>query len=180
MTAVGDGDGPAKPAKKRKFWQRWLVDPIVKQLTQGVTPGKIALSLAIGSALALFPILGTTTTLCFLAGITLGLNQPIMQAINALCTFIYFPLILVFVRFGDHLTGSAPSNLNIPEMISAFAHHPKDFFQKFGIIGLHGILAWVVVAPFWISLIYFGSLPPLRAAARRIGSSKAAAPVHAD
>jgi uncharacterized protein (DUF2062 family) len=156
-------------APKRKFWQRWLVDPIVRQLTQGVTPGKIALSLAVGSALALFPILGTTTALCFLAGILLSLNQPIIQGVNALCTFIYFPLIVVFVRFGDRLTGAPPSSLNIPAMISLFSHHPGQFFREFGVTGLHAMLGWIVVAPFWIALIYFLSLPGLRVAARRIG-----------
>src|SRR5580658_10551617 len=102
---------PAAPAEvpRRRFWQRWLVDPVLRQLTQGVTPQKISLTIAIGSALALFPILGTTTWLCVLAGITLGLNQGIIQGVNALCTFAYFPLIVVFVRFGDALSGSPRS-----------------------------------------------------------------------
>ena len=149
------------------------MDPVVKQLTQGSRRRRSQLSLAIGSALALFPILGTTTTLCVLAGIFLGLNQPIIQGVNALCTFIYFPLIIVFVRFGDRLTGSQPSNLNIPQMISVFTHHPGDFMRQFGVIGLHAILGWAVVAPFWIPLIYFLALSPLRAAASRIRKPQA-------
>ena len=74
------------PAATRRFWQRWLVDPVTRQLTQGVTPEKVSLTIAVGSALALFPILGTTTWLCVLAGIALGLNQAIIQGVNALCT----------------------------------------------------------------------------------------------
>ena len=88
--------GPADPPRNRRFWQRWLVDPVARQLTQGVTPQKVALSLAVGSALALFPILGTTTALCLVAGVALGLNQPIIQGVNALCTFVYFPLLYPF------------------------------------------------------------------------------------
>jgi uncharacterized protein (DUF2062 family) len=160
-------EGPKKVGR-RKFWQRWLVDPVMKQLTQGVTPTKIALSLAVGSALALFPILGTTTALCTLAGILLGLNQPIIQGMNALCMFIYFPLLVVFVRLGDMLARAAPSSLDIPLMISLFAHHPREFFREFGVTGLHAILGWVTVAPFWMVLIYFLTLPALRVAARRI------------
>ena len=164
---------PERPntVRKRKFWQRWLVDPITKQLTQGVTPPKIALSLAVGSALALFPILGTTTALCILAGITLGLNQPIIQSMNALCFFVYFPLMVVFIRLGDALTGAPSSSLNIPLMTSLFAHHPREFFREFGVTGLHAMLGWVVVAPFWIVLVYFLALPALRAAARRISKA---------
>ncbi len=157
--------------RNRRFWQRWLVDPIMRQLTQGVTPAKIALSLAVGSALALFPILGTTTALCILAGITLGLNQPIIQGVNALCFLVYFPLMVAFIRLGDTLTGASASSLNIPLMISMFGHHPREFFREFGVTGLHAILGWVVVAPIWITLIYFITLPALRAAAQRISKA---------
>jgi uncharacterized protein (DUF2062 family) len=159
---------PAAPPRKRKFWQRWLVDPVLRQLTQGVTPQKISLSLAVGSALALFPILGTTTTLCIVAGVALGLNQPIIQGVNALCTFIYFPLIYAFVRLGDTLARSGKSDLNIPVMISLATHNPRDFIHQFGVTALHAMLGWVVVAPFWIPLVYFVALKPLELAARRI------------
>ena len=152
------------------MWRRWLVDPVARQLTQGVTPQKISLTIAVGSALALFPILGTTTTLCLLAGIFFGLNQPIIQGVNALCTFAYFPLIFVFVRFGDALSGSPRSTVNLPFMISLFTHHPVDFFRQFGVTALHAILGWAVVAPVWIPLVYLLALPPLRAAARRVAS----------
>jgi uncharacterized protein (DUF2062 family) len=155
-------------AGRRKFWQRWFVDPVVKQLTQGVTPQKIALSLAIGSALALFPILGTTTTLCVIAGIAMKLNQPIIQGVNALCTFIYFPLMLAFVRIGDAIAGGPASNLNIPVMISMATHQPKEFLAKFGVTALHAMLGWVVVMPLWLPAIYFLALPPLRVASRRL------------
>jgi uncharacterized protein (DUF2062 family) len=163
---------PAQAPRKRKFWQRWLVDPIARQLTQGVTPQKISLSLAVGSALALFPILGTTTTLCIIAGVTLGLNQPIIQGVNALCTFIYFPLIYAFVRLGDVLAGSSRSDLDIPVMMRLFAHNPRDFLHQFGVTALHAILGWAVVAPFWIPLVYVVTLNPLQAMARRIRRRK--------
>lgn len=166
MTAAPPPAPPAPP--RRKFWQRWVVDPVGKQLTQGVTPEKISLSIAVGSALALFPILGTTTTLCIVAGIVLGLNQPIIQGVNALCTFVYFPLLLAFVRLGDRVLRSAPSSLNIPLMISTFTHHPGQFFRQFGSTALHAILGWAVVAPFWTVAVYLALLPTLRAAARRV------------
>ena len=157
---------------ERGFWQRWVRDPIVKQLTQGVSPEKIALTFAVGSAFALFPILGTTTTLCLLVGILLGLNQPIIQAINALCIFVYFPLIVVFVRLGDALSGTARSTLDVPLMLSAFSHGPREFLHQFGTTGLHAILGWAVVAPFWIPAVYIVALGPLRATALRIGRQR--------
>jgi uncharacterized protein (DUF2062 family) len=141
----------------------------MRQLTQGVTPQKLALSIAVGSALALFPILGTTTTLCIVAGIALGLNQPVIQGVNLLCTFVYFPLIVAFVRLGDAIAGSGSSSLDIPRMMALATHHPRQFLQQFGVTALHAMLGWVVVAPLWIPLIYMITLPTLRAAAGRLG-----------
>lgn len=155
-------------APKRAFWQRWAVEPIRKQLTQGVSPGKIALSIAVGSALAFFPILGTTTTLCLLAGVLLGLNQPILQGINALCAIAYFPLLIAFVRLGEHLTGAGATSLNIPVMYALAYHHPGEFFRQFGVTALHAMLGWAVVAPFWTVGLFYLLLPTLRAAERRI------------
>jgi uncharacterized protein (DUF2062 family) len=155
-------------ALRRKFWHRWLIDPIHQQLTQGVSPEKIALTLALGSALALFPVLGTTTLLCLTAGVVLSLNQPILQAINALCGFIWIPLLVAFVHLGDILTGSSSSSVNVSRMFSLFRQHPGQFFQQFGVTALHGILGWTVTAPFWIPLVYFAVRGPLRAAAIRL------------
>jgi uncharacterized protein (DUF2062 family) len=157
----------AEPAPRPPFWRRWLVDPVVRQLTQGVSPQKIALTLAVGSALAIFPILGTTTTLCVIAGVCLGLNQAIIQGVNALCTFVYFPLLYAFVRLGDRVAGSSGAGLDIPLMISLSTHHPGQFLSRFGVTALHAALGWALTAPAWVALVYFGSLRPLRIAAAR-------------
>jgi uncharacterized protein (DUF2062 family) len=141
----------------------------MRQLTQGVTPKKLALSIAVGSALALFPILGTTTTLCVIAGVALGLNQPVIQGVNLLCTPVYFPLIVAFVRLGDAMAGSGSSSLDVPLMTALATHHPRQFMQQFGVTALHAMLGWAVVAPLWIPLVYMIALPPLRAAASRLG-----------
>jgi uncharacterized protein (DUF2062 family) len=160
--------------RRRKFWHRWLIDPIHRQLTQGVSPEKIALTLAVGSALALFPILGTTTLLCLTAGIVLSLNQPILQAINALCGFIWIPLLVAFVRLGDILTRHSSAGVDIRGMFSLFRQHPGEFFERFGVTALHGIIGWGVAAPIWVPLVYFGTRIPLRAAALRLKQRQAA------
>ena len=49
---------------KEGFFYRRLVRPVLELLRQGVTPEKIALSLTLGVALGVFPVLGSTTALC--------------------------------------------------------------------------------------------------------------------
>jgi uncharacterized protein (DUF2062 family) len=52
---------PGAPSRS-SFWQRRIVAPIKAQLTQGVTPDRLALTLGVGTACSLFPFLGFTST----------------------------------------------------------------------------------------------------------------------
>lgn len=132
------------------------------QLTQGVTPDKIALTIAVGSTLALFPILGTTSLLCLIAGIILRLNQPIIQAVNWLCAPIHIPLIFYCVHLGEKLFGSPHTKLKLHELASLLWEHPLLFAQKFGLTGFHACIVWAMAAPFWILIVYYVSRAIIR------------------
>ncbi len=67
---------------KRGFFHRRVVAPIVALLTQEITPEKLALSLAFGIVLGIFPVLGSTTVLCAAAALVFGLNLPAIQLVN--------------------------------------------------------------------------------------------------
>ena len=154
----------------RSFWKRRIVDPIVAQLTQGVTPEKIAITLAVGSALALFPILGSTTLLCFLVGIALKLNQPIVQTINQALWPAQIPSIFFCIRLGERLFRTPPVSLNLRAMTQLFWDHPAQFLSQFGATALHAVAAWLLLAPFATIILYFAVRPLVRAAARlRVG-----------
>ncbi len=174
---------PAKPAvPTRSFWQRHVSDPILSQLKQGVTPDKIALTLAIGSALALFPIIGTTALLCLLVGIILQLNQPIIQAVNLLFTPLHIPFIIYCIYLGEKLFGGHYVKFNLHEFSRLLWDDPALFAQRFGLIGLHACIIWAIAAPFWIALIYYTSRTTLRemARVRALTLAKMVAPIVVD
>jgi uncharacterized protein (DUF2062 family) len=172
-------ENPQSDGGPRTPWQRHVIDPIATQLTQGITPEKIALTLSVGSALALFPIFGTTTLLCLLAGIVLKLNQPIIQLVNMLCATIHFPLIVCFFRMGHWMFGVPYDHIGVGmmhHMLDTFWEDPARFVERFGVDALHAIAAWAVLAPFWMLATYFFSLPVLKEALRRRIVVVAAAP----
>jgi uncharacterized protein (DUF2062 family) len=149
---------------KRTFWQRRVRDPIVAQLTQGITPEKIALTIAVGSSLGLFPLLGTTTILCFLIGMALRLNQPIIQLINQAMWPVHVPAIFWCVRFGEFIFGAEHVNLRL--MRRLLHEHPEQFFQQFGTTAIHAVVAWAIMAPFYIATVYYIALPVTRSIQR--------------
>ena len=160
----------APSAPVRNLWQRRVVDPVLAQLTQGITPEKIALTIAVGSALALFPMLGVTTLFCFIAGIILRLNQPIIQVVNYLCTPVHVPLIFYFWHLGEKAFGAPHVKMHFRETAEVMWHllltEPATFFHRFGVLVLHAGVVWAVIAPFWIFLIYHIARITLREFAR--------------
>jgi uncharacterized protein (DUF2062 family) len=183
VSPSGQQPSPASPslesaaapaATRRNFWQRRLLDPVVAQLTQGITPQKISLTFAVGSAFALFPILGTTTALCTAAAILLKLNQPLIHVINQLLWIAYFPVMYVCIRFGETLLGAPPVVFDIARMNDLFWNSPRAFLEQFGSTALHAVVAWCVLAPLFGTALYFITLPLTRRLARRKAPATAA------
>ena len=70
--------------RRPSLWRRWVVNPVVQQLTQGTSPAKIAQATAYGVTLGIFPIIGSTTLLSLLVGIPLKLNPLAMKLLAIL------------------------------------------------------------------------------------------------
>ena len=98
---------------KQSFLYRKLILPLADLLRQGITPEKIALSLAIGICLGVFPVLGSTTALCALAAIVFRLNLPAIQLVNYLVYPLQLALIIPFIRFGEVLFGAPHVSLSL-------------------------------------------------------------------
>ena len=65
--------------KQAPWWKRWFIHPILKQLTQGISADKIAWTIAVGCSLGIFPIMGTTSLVCFAAASVETYRQPDKQ-----------------------------------------------------------------------------------------------------
>ena len=148
------------------FWRRRIRDPLVSLLAQGLTPERLALSLALGLVLGLFPILGATTLLCLAAGFAFRLNHVALQLANHLAYPLQLPLIPVFVRLGEGLAGARHVTFDPRVLVRQLERDPAGFVREFGLTGLHGALGWSVVAPLLL-LALFLALRPL---VRRLGA----------
>lgn len=170
--AAGHGPGPVTaPVPEPGFWQRRVVEPILAQLRQGITPQKVALTLALGGVLGIFPILGATTALCAVAGIWLRLNQPLIQLVNYLVYPLQLVLLLPFYRAGETLFGQPHVPIfSVGELMERFAAGPGQFLLDYGMVGVYGIVVWLLVAPPLAALAYFALRPVLA------GMQRAAAP----
>jgi uncharacterized protein (DUF2062 family) len=154
----------------RGVWRRRVVDVLLAQLRQGITPHKIALSIALGTIVAIFPLMGTTTALCLLVGIALRLNQPMLQLVNWIAWPLQIPGIYFFVRAGEWITRTPPISFSIPALLVAFKNSPVRFLQQYGMTGLRGVLAWALMAPLLAALLYVLTLPLLQRMSRSLAA----------
>jgi uncharacterized protein (DUF2062 family) len=153
---------------RRSFWQRRVADPILALLTQGVTPDKIAATLAIGTACSLFPFLGFTALLNLVVGLRLRLNQPILQTLNQLLGPLHLVMIVVYVRLGERLWLAGDDRFTIAEMLRTFRDETfLVFLQRFGWTGIHAFSAWALTTPLLIAGLYYSLRPAMRRLAHR-------------
>lgn len=146
------------------------------QLLQGTGPGRLALTLGVGLALAIFPVLGATTALCLAVGIAARLNQPLLQLVNYLAYPLQLALLIPFYRGGEQLFGAAPVPLlSVTDLVQRFEAGPMPFVADYARVGLYGVVVWLLVAPLIVGLAWLALHRPLRRLARRMGGAPAAA-----
>jgi uncharacterized protein (DUF2062 family) len=146
----------AEPTRNKvsAFVRRRLIEPILDLLRQGVTPDKIALSLAFGFGIGIFPVLGVSTVLCTVVAIVLRLNLPAIQLVNYLASPAQIALIIPFVRVGEHVLGVAPQPLSISEGFRLMGIGVLHAIVVLWDAILHAALGWLVLGPAIIYIVY--------------------------
>ena len=159
-----------------EFLRRRLVRPVLEQLTQGLSPESIALTFAVGLAIAVIPVVGTTTVLCTTAAIALRLNQPLIQAINYLSFPLQLAFIVPYLRLGRLLFGGPGLRMSGEELATFVTTRPVEAAEALWRVTLQALGAWLLTAPLIAAGVYFTLRPLLRAAAKKLGKGGAPSP----
>jgi uncharacterized protein (DUF2062 family) len=141
-------------------------------LKEGMSLRKIALCLALGTVLGIFPVLGATTLLCIVAALALRLNLPAIQVVN----YMVYPLQLVmlapFYSTGSWLFKQQGWPLLNKDLIGLLQDDFWGSMANLWDLTLYAIITWLVISPLLILLLYSASKPLIRAlAAHRRASS---------
>ncbi len=130
---------------------------IIKALSIGITPKKIAITLAFGFIFGTVPFT-ISTLLCTIFALIFKLNQPIIQLVN----FIVFPfqigLFIPYTKIGGVLLNQSVKIPNLYELKMLFTLPIKLFILKLGKILYLAFAGWLFSSPFIFFIIYFSSL----------------------
>ena len=160
---------------KEGFLHRRLVRPVLDLLRQGVTPEKIALSLTLGVALGVFPVLGSTTALCALAALVLRLNLPAIQIVNYFVYPLQIALLIPFFRLGERLFRAPHLPLSVSQIYAMIHANMWSAIRSLWTTTWHAIIVWCMVAPVFAGLAYGILAPALRRVLRKQTSAAAEA-----
>jgi uncharacterized protein (DUF2062 family) len=149
------------------FFYRRIAKPIVELLRQGVTPEKIALSVALGVALGVFPVLGATTALCALAALILRLNLPAIQIVNYFVYPAQIALLIPFFRMGEKVFGAPHLPLSAAQILAAVHASFWSATRFLWTTIWHAVVGWCLIAPVFVALAYLVLVRVLRRALRR-------------
>jgi uncharacterized protein (DUF2062 family) len=160
---------------KEGFLHRRLVRPVLDLLRQGVTPEKIALSLTLGVALGVFPVLGSTTALCALAALVLRLNLPAIQIVNYFVYPLQIALLIPFFRLGERLFRAPHLPLSVLQIYAMIHANMWSAIRSLWTTTWHAIIVWGVAAPVFAGVAYGILAPALRRVLRKQTSNVAEA-----
>ena len=146
----------------RDFLRRRLTTPLLDLMRQGVTPEKLALSLSLGTAIGLIPILGVSTALCAMMAIFLRLNMPAIQLVNYLLMPLQLILIIPLLRLGELLVNAPRFPVTLESALVLLSHGVINAVQVLATAIVHATLAWAVLAPLVALVLYHVLEPALR------------------
>ena len=133
------------PETIREFFRCRLLRPLLRLLRGGVTPRRLAWSLALGIVLGINPSIGVTTFLVIMLAWVFGLNQIASQLGAHAMAPLHLLLFLPFIELGVHLfhTRRLPMDR---KQIEHMSHHPWRLIREIWQWEWHALVIWVVVA----------------------------------
>jgi uncharacterized protein (DUF2062 family) len=120
---------------------RLLRNAVIDWFRQGVSPRRLALTLALGFAVGCIPIVGIPTVLCAALAFGLRLNLPAIQAANYAAMPFQLALIVPFVRLGGRLFATNARSVSVPLHLSSLS-----VLNSVGTLAAHALVAWLLVA----------------------------------
>jgi uncharacterized protein (DUF2062 family) len=115
---------------------------IARWLRQGMSPRRLALTLALGLAIGCIPVVGIPTLVCAALALTLRLSLPAIQAANYAAMPLQLILIVPFMKLGGWLMAGTNKAAGAP-MLHRSA---MGVLTQMGGFAGQALLAWLVIA----------------------------------
>lgn len=122
------------------------MQPVLNLLKQGMTPRKLAATVAVGTVVGIMPILGLTTVLSTAIAARFRLNIAATVLVSYLVQPLQLLFALPFIRMGISLFGLSELRMSSSEMLAMFKADWLEALNKLWQASLAGISVWALIA----------------------------------
>lgn len=138
----------------------------------GITPQKLAVTLALGIVIGIMPLFGPITLLCTVFSIRFKLNLPAMLTICYLMGPLHIALYIPFIQLGLYVFDFISFKLSFDQVRQLFEQDWLLALKTIWLANLAGVLAWLVLAGPLTYICYLLLLPVLRKLIKRRQAEK--------
>lgn len=133
------------PESIREWVRYHFLRPLLQALRGGVTPRRMAWSLALGMVVGINPSVGLTTLLVVLLAWVFGLSKMASLIGTHVVTPLHLLLFIPFMELGVHLFHTRKLPLD-RKQLEHLSHHPLRLFHDIGQWEWHALIVWAIVA----------------------------------
>ncbi|MEY2625677.1 MAG: hypothetical protein RL412_1452 [Pseudomonadota bacterium] len=151
--------------------RRHVVDPVLGLLRQGLSPRDLALCLALGAGIGMFPVLGVSTPALTVIALWQRLNLAAIQLVSWLVGPIQLVLIIPFMRLGEWVLGSTPQPMTIEAGMEILSQGVLHAIVTLWDAIVHASVGWVLIGPLAIFVLYRSLIPILERALKTLKPS---------
>jgi uncharacterized protein (DUF2062 family) len=128
-------------------------------MKQGMSPGKLSATIAVGSVVGIIPAIGIATLLSTAVAARFRLNIAATVLIVYLMQPLQILLAIPFIKLGIYWFGMSELRLSFAEMITMFQADWLHALKELWVANLAGISAWALLAIPAGILLYLIILP---------------------
>ncbi|HUN83485.1 MAG TPA: DUF2062 domain-containing protein [Terracidiphilus sp.] len=140
-------------------WRKSGMAQATAWLRTGISPQRLALTLALGFAIGCLPVIGIPTALCLMIALTLKLNVPVIQAANYAAMPLQIALMIPFVRLGGWMLSPGHQGTLAAQIMHGTA---SQMFRASGGLAWQALAAWLVIAGPAVLVMTLGLTPVLK------------------
>jgi uncharacterized protein (DUF2062 family) len=142
-------------AMKTLPWGKKIGDRFAQVMQEGLTPEKLAMTVAVGVTLGIVPVVWGTGLLCAVVAYFLRLNQPLVQVVHLTTYPLQILLFLPFFRLGQELLPAVGGDAAVEMSFSGMLANPGLALRLAWLANLKAVAVWALAAPVSLALLYF-------------------------
>lgn len=138
----------------KSFVHIHIYQPLLNFFSQGLKPQELALCVALGAGIGIFPVIGIATPLLTAISLFKRLNFSAIQLVSYLVAPLQLLLIIPFIRLGEKIMQTPKQEITLTAMISILDRGIMPAIITLRDTMVHAAVAWLIVGPISIYFLF--------------------------